>query len=364
MPIPPTQARPTRYAALTRRQAALVLAGLVGALVWFQAGARSSAARGTPEVAGEGDLRLYEAVVERVRGGQGYYDAAGSELRRRGYPVRPFVNWRQPTYAWLLAVFPGLVWGSALMSLLAIAAVALAATWVTRVAGPVHGCVTVVLVTLALTVAAVPEYALLQESWAALFILLSVCCHAHGRWRLAVAAGLAALAFRELALVACVVGLALAVRRGHRPEVLAWTAGLAVWLLLLVCHALLVARHLRPGDDARGWVTFLGSGFLVAAGRWNPLTMSLPGWAIALVLPLGFFGLAGWKDATAARIAAIVGGYFVAFSVGGHPFNNYWGILFAPLLVPFGLPWVLPALRDLARALVAGRATAVPARAI
>jgi hypothetical protein len=342
----------TRLAHLTRARAAAVAALLVLVTAWFVASVVSPPARvdaaAEGRVAGTGDTALYRAVVGRVRAGQGYYDAAGAELRARNYPVRPVFNWRQPTYAWLLARLPGPLWATALLVALGAAVVAAAGAWL-RPRGP-RAWLGFGLVTVTMAGTLVPEFAFLQEAWAGTLIALGACLFARDRWRAGVAASLAALAFRELALLPCGVGLLLALRRRRWPEVAAWLVGLAVYAALMGLHFAEVTRHYLPGDLARGWLARGGARFVVETCKWNPLLLALPSWAAALVLPLALLGLAAWRDPGAARVALTVSGYVAAFLVVGNPFNDYWGAIYAPLLT-FGFISAPAALRDLVRAL-------------
>src|SRR5690348_12091349 len=57
---------------------------------------------------GPGDIALYRGEIALMQQGESYYDAAGSELRLRGYPVRSIFNWRTPLPVWLLAHLPTL----------------------------------------------------------------------------------------------------------------------------------------------------------------------------------------------------------------------------------------------------------------
>ena len=50
---------------------------------------------------GEGDTALYRAEVDRIRAGEGYYEAASAELVQRGYPTASVFNWRTPLPMWL-----------------------------------------------------------------------------------------------------------------------------------------------------------------------------------------------------------------------------------------------------------------------
>jgi hypothetical protein len=52
------------------------------------------------------DLRCYQAIIDRMRVGEGYYKAAGHELRARGYAVASVFNWRLPTLVWLMSLPP------------------------------------------------------------------------------------------------------------------------------------------------------------------------------------------------------------------------------------------------------------------
>lgn len=345
----------TRYARMTRLQAALALSLLLASIVWCQRGARAPESDPMPRVVhAESDLKMYRRIVERVRAGEGYYDVVGAELRQGDYPLRPMFNWRQPTCALLLAHLPSVVWGKILLALMAAATVVISFLWIGASSGRARATVAALLVAWSLMTWQVDDHLLFHEAWAAYAMVLSLGLFAMNRWPLAVVVGLAALAFRELALLPCAVGLLVALSRRRRAEALAWVAGLVFYAALMTWHGWEVARRVRPDDLSRSWVTFGGATFLVAAGHWSPLLVLLPGWMIATALPLSLFGLAGWRDPTGTRMALTLGGYFLAFLVVGHPFNHYWGILIAPLL-PFGLLWVPDSLRDTWRAFAGTR---------
>jgi hypothetical protein len=343
----------TRYATLPAARARAVAALTLVVAAWLLSCALiappppSEGVEAGPGRAG--DVALYQAVVARVRAGARYHDAVGEGLRARNYPVRPSVNWRLPTYAWLLANLPSPLVGSALLALLGAGVVWLAGPWVAA-SDLASRAVATALMTVTMAGAFVADYVFLQEAWAGFLIALSVCLFARDRWRPAVAAGLAALAFRELALLPCGVALFLAVRRRRWPEVGAWLAGLAAWGAFMAWHVARVREHYRPGDLTRSWVALGGGAFLVDTSRWSTLLLALPRWAVALVLPLALLGLAGWRAQGAGRVALIVFGYLGVFTFVGLPFNDYWGAIFAPLLT-FGLMAAPASLRDLAKAL-------------
>jgi len=80
--------------------------------------------------------------------------------------------------------------------------------------------------------------------------------------------------------------------------------------------------------------------------RMNAYLFNAPLWLSALYLPLALLGLAGWRGWTGARLALTAAAYVAAFAVVGQPFNDYWGLLDAPLFA-FGFAAAPAALRDL-----------------
>ncbi len=64
---------------------------------------------------GPGDVALYRAEVDRIHHGEGYYQAAATELTVRGYPTRSVFNWRTPLPMWLLGKLPTVALGRALL---------------------------------------------------------------------------------------------------------------------------------------------------------------------------------------------------------------------------------------------------------
>jgi hypothetical protein len=342
----------TRYAALTRGRAAAIIGLFLVAEAWFVAGASShageAAAQSAPAPHRDGDIAFYKSVVARVRAGENYYDVVDIELRRQGYPVRPAFAWRQPTYAWLLSRLPSPLIGNVFLAIVGIAVVWLTRRWIGTTRA--RASVATALMVISMCTCCVRDSVFLQESWAGALIALSVCASALECWPVAVASGLAALAFRELALLPCLLGLLMALRRHRWAESSAWLAGLVAYAILMRLHLAEVTRHLRPGDFSRGWLAMGGARFLVQTCKWSPLLIALPDWLVALVLPFVLLGLAGWRGDSATRVALIVFGYMAIFSIAGHPFNDYWGAIFAPLLA-FGLMAAPDCVRDLARAL-------------
>ena len=294
------------------------------------------------------DALLFSSVVYRVHAGEGYYEAFGSELRSRGYPTRSMFNWRLPLYAWLNGKLPDPIWGQALLSAVALATV-LMAYWAVRAeSGVPVALATVALVGLAVAPCLRSDVFLTTELWAGTLIAFSVCAYAQGWRRLGVAAGLLALFFRELALPYCLICLALACWQRRRGEAWAWVSGLVSFGIYLVYHGVEVARHQTAADLAheQGWVRFGGTAFVLTTVGIHILLAEFPPWTWAIYLPLSVLGLAGWRGEMGTRVGLTAGAYLAAFAVVGQPFNNYWGLIDAPLLA-FGFVRSPASLRDL-----------------
>jgi hypothetical protein len=166
------------------------------------------------------DLQLYREVIDDVRRGRNYYDAAREKIPQFGFPIASPLNWRLPTYAWVFSRLPGPAWIQAALVALSAVALALAFFAHSRNSGVGYAAATVFLLFGVVHWSLDGEAYLAQEPWAAVLILISLGAHAlatgdaRGRegegervrigWRwLAVAAGIAALFFRELALPYC-----------------------------------------------------------------------------------------------------------------------------------------------------------------
>lgn len=311
------------------------------------------------QVAGP-DLLYYRTVVERVRNGENYYDVAHRELPRWGFPIGSMFNWRLPTYAYVLALFPGQDAIRILLTLLAMTGVLLAFVSEQKEHGPLNAAATTLLLIGVATWPVSGNACYAQEVWAGELILLSVgaagCAALSPRWRIvSVAAGLLALFFRELVLPYCVIAGLLAFWNRRRWEALAWLAGVALFFGYLFWHGQQVAARLTPEDRAgstgvMGWVVFGGLPFDIMATRMNAFLMTLPGWLVFGYLFLGVIGLASWRSEQGIRVSLTTFAYLASFAVVGKPMNFNWGLMFAPLL-PFGVVRGPAALAKLVQAL-------------
>jgi hypothetical protein len=300
------------------------------------------------ELEGGKDLQAYRAIVERVHHGESYYSAAAEELRSGGYSSSSVFNWRLPTYAWLLGSFPKPEWGQVLLCLLAVAALALA-NRADRQDGNLWRSFVLLLAMLGAFLWCIDGDAYFsQELWAGVLIAVSVGAFAVGLRAWGVAAGLAALMMRELALPYVLVSMVFAWREKHWREVGIWCSGFVVFVLFFCWHAVQVNRHLTGTEyvEADGWIQFGGPAFVISTAQMNVWLFRLPAWAALLYVIAAILGLAIWRGPVAVRISVTVGVYMLAFLVVGKPFNNYWGLLYVALL-PWGLvraPGTLPKL--------------------
>jgi hypothetical protein len=316
----------------------------------------SSNAYGKPT---EGDVALYRAEVERVRAGEGFYDASAAELTARGYPTRSVFNWRTPLPMWLLGIFPDLVFGKVLLGALGLALFVLAFEVLAREEpGTIRrAAACALLLTGPLMFTVLDSLCVVPGLWAAILIGLSVCAYGLNRPYWGVALGVAALFFRELAMPYCLVAVGLALWHRRRGELLAWAAGLALWGLFFLNHVVQVTA--RIPEDAwaleQSWIQFGGAAFVIATVQMNAYLLVLPQWVSALYFVAAMFGLAGWHTPLGKRVGLTVCLFVIGFAVVGQQVNQYWGELIAPLLC-FGVARFPASLRDLCHAArVAGR---------
>jgi len=327
----------TGYARLAPFQARVVLGLLAVATVLSVAITLSPL--GTTRVGndspGEGDVALYWAEVERIRAGEGYYEAAAVELVERGYPTRSVFNWRTPLPMWMIGKLPSAVLGKGLLGLLALAVIVLGFEALAREQG--HGLGKPVACALLLTgplmFCVLGDLFVSPGLWAGVFIALSVCAFGLKRPGWGVAMGLAAVFFRDLALPYCVLGAGLAWWNKRPGELAAWIAGLAAWGIFFAWHGAQIAPLVAADANAHreGWVQFGGLPFVISTAQMTAYLLLLPQWVTALYFVAAMFGFAGWHTPWGQRVGMTVCLFVVAFGFVGHDFNQYWGSLVAPL---------------------------------
>ena len=326
----------TRYASLTRKQAALILLCLTACI----AGTLRIAPRQTlipqsynAKNAGASDMALYQKTVQRIHSGENYYSALGGVLRSARRPTSSVLNWRTPLHLTMVGRLPNLAWSRAILAGLGLLALLSAFAIMAQTEFAVLAAVQVLLMFGPLLVCFTAEGIFFAEVWAGVLIAASVGAYAMGARPLGIGLALMALFFRELALPYVLVCGLLAWHEKKRPEVLAFAIGTLAYIAYFAAHAMKVNSLLTPADlpNPAGWLQFGGIAFLLRASSVGWL-MVLPPWVTAIYLPVSVLGLAGWTHAIARRVALTVGAYLAAFSIVGHFVNLYWGELYTTLL--------------------------------
>lgn len=281
-----------------------------------------------------GDNELYWAIANRVAAGEEFYQASAQELSARNYPMASVFNWRMPLpialvgwvhYPWIARLILGAIGLGALVLGVEMLVrerrhspeAALGALLLT---GPLGLCV-------------LDDLFVMPVLWAGAWIALSVCAYGLEWRRLAIAAGLVAPFFRELALPYCLLCAALAWRDRRPREVAIWAGGLAMWAVYFGYHCVEVLRLIPANAPAHpgSWIQFGGLPFAIATTQMNPYLLVVPQWVTGLYFASGLFALAGWNTPAGRRIGATVCLFVILFAVVGRPFNYYWGLLTAPL---------------------------------
>jgi len=293
----------------------------------------------------QSDVYMHQNVVTRVHEGEGYYHALGDELAEGGYALRPFFHWRLPTLLWSLGKLPDPRIGQGLLAaLIAMMIVAWLTILKPRLGFPI-ACVGASLVGPPMIgLAFMSLWYFQHELWAGALVALSLGIYRRNA-AAAVVCGLAALAIRELALLYVVIMLGFAIREKRVKESLAWAAGIIAFGAFLAIHAMIVSKHVGPSDPSDpSWVRLAGWPHTVACANWMFLAVP-PYWLAGAALVLAIFGALCSGE---RRLAAVVILYCGAFAVVGKPFNDYWGLMYAPLLA-VGLAFSIRAVVDLAR---------------
>lgn len=341
---------PTRYDRWRRAPAIAVFAALVATLIvaaWPVASSPHPQVRNS--LVKQSDPDLYRAINRRTAAGEPYYPVTADELRKGGYPLKPFVTFRPPTLALLLAAFPPLATTIA-PGLLALA---LLIVWWRRLEPELPLLLLAFMLVLVVGGSAAlvgPVTRLFHETWAALLLALMVGLRRPGHAAAAILVGAIALAVRETVLPMILVmgGLALVERRWK--EASGWAAVVALFILAMFVHAGMVASVVRADDLASpGWNAMLGARFaLDALARVSSATI-LPTAVAAPVLILSLFGWLSVATGSALRTSLLLFGYGAMLALFARADTFYWALLAAPLSLA-GLVFVPRAITTLVHA--------------
>ena len=307
----------------------LILAALMIAVAWPTARTPQPSVRAS--TAEQTDLKLYRAIISRMRAGEDYYPTAADELRKGGYPLRPFVTVRLPTLAFLHAYTSEPM----MMLVQALLALAVLLVWWRRLASGL-GLVPRTLAGLLLVAGTAgllsPAAGLLHESWAGLLLALMIGVRRRGDAVLAIVAGALALAIRETALPMILVMGALALFERRYKEALGWAAIVALFVLAMIAHAAMVSAVVLPSDPVSpGWNAMLGPRFALAAIAAVSSATLLPVPLAALLLFLSLFGWASLATSFGVRVSLLLLGYGAMLALFSRPDTFYWALLAAPL---------------------------------
>jgi hypothetical protein len=348
---------PTRFAGLKRSTARIALALFA---ILLLASMTAIVSPGPPPVSrdpaqradDDADVMLYESIVAGVRSGGDYYAVTAQALRAGNYPLRPFVTFRLPTLATLQAGLPP----PATILLLYLLATAVMLAWFVRLrptfarAPPLA--VAMVLLAGGMMAFVQPALVNFHEVWAGLLVALSLALRRRERWVEAVAFGLIAMLIRETAALYVGIMAVLALAEGRRREAIGWGVAIAVFAVVVACHAHAVGLVVRPLDPASpGWAGMLGFGFFVKTMSLSTALNLAPIWLAALLVAFALFGWAAWNDDLALRALTVFAAYAALLSLFGRTDTFYWGLMIAPTIL-IGLAFVPDALRDLIAAAV------------
>ena len=293
------------------------------------------------------DLAFYDRVIERIAGGEAYYDFVVEEQRASDYPVRPGLAVRLPTLAYIHAAL-----GEAGMTVLAILLMgATVWAWWKRLGEEPGGRrvqrIGTAFMLMGASLGVHRYHFVLHELWAGMLLALAFGLHRPGRWGGALAVAALALAIREHALPFVLLIGAMAVWRRDWKEAAAWGVLIMAFLAAIAWHFSLVSSHVLPSDPEspdwlvlRGLSGWLGNIVLSSNLRFLPHEIAGP---VVLLMVLGW---AGWKSPAGTTGTLLFLGYGLAFMLAGRANNFYWGAVVAPAMF-VGLAFVPMAITSL-----------------
>lgn len=297
------------------------------------------------------DAQTHINVLRAMKSGTPYYKAY-PQVMSSYTGVRPGELWnvRQPWLYWLWAILPGpgdgLIWALLVLSSFAVVATGVfVAQWLK----PPFAIPAAALVAVPLLHSLVSRNAVMAESWAVCLVLLCLACYALAlnspRWRAwtvaAVAFAVLAALIRELAVLPLIVGLVAALLyRRRKFDIVAWSAGLLMYVAFYAVHAAIAIPMLSHAPNRIG-----------AGGFWNLLegirfgNMLIGGqlWFPFAAVALGLVGAAmipdkGLRLMVAVHVLVLMTTWLFlsnnppASALPGEVVVNYWGKLVTPVL--------------------------------
>jgi hypothetical protein len=286
------------------------------------------------------DLKLYEAISERVAAGDDYYSAAAQLHRQEGFPLKPFFTMRLPTLATIVATL-GLAGSQALLwSLLAITLM----IWWQRIkescASAGQRLAALLFLTTGLFMVGLPNLVVLHDAWAGLLVTLALGLHGRRRIWPSMLAVAAAILIRETIVPIAGLFMFLALIDKQWKVAAVWAALIAALLAVIAVHAQAVMAVTLPSDGAsQGWLKAGGWAFALQAWGETTVLRALPEWTAAILVPLAMAGWFSWADKTGRAVSLALMGYTILFIGAGRLENFYWGLWVSPILLT-GLAFV------------------------
>jgi len=324
MQPPPAAVRSTRLFAT----AALITVLAIAAVAIVSA----PPPRTAPAPGASNDIENLDATAARMRSGENFYTAHGTELRKRGYPIRHPFNWRTPLHLSTITSVPEVLAVAAWVALAAILVImtATVAFAETRTDPLVVVISTFMQVGFVLTLSPT-AMTLMGEAWSGALLGISVLSYVADRRRLAIATGVAALFCRELAAPYCVACTVLAATQRRWRELAGWALGAVLYAAYYSMHIMQVRAHLLPTDEIQqsSWMRFEGLSFLLATVKWQFWLHFTPASVAALVLAVICAGIVNRKTPSMIKATALI--YAIFFMIAGQAFNQYWGLMAWPV---------------------------------
>ena len=321
-----TETPPVATVALRARSlsARMVLVALAVLILW--GASRPLPRQGSATEEGT-DSSLYSAVIERVARGEWYYSALGDELRKGRYPTGSVFNWRPPTLIYRLA--HARVASLCLLVGVIIAVIAGTVRLFYREAPEIM--IFAVLMQVGAAASTLNPLALvLHEMWAGLCMALAVLLYTFGRSTPAALVVIAGLFIRELVAPFALVCALIAIYHRRRSEIAVFAVCGFAWLAFYAWHATAATNAMTAGALAHpSWIQWGGPRFFLATVGFGGWLHLLPTWASAFAAALLVASAWSPTKATHAKIGVLT--YALFFMVAGQHFNQYWGLLAAPM---------------------------------
>jgi len=307
------------------------------------------------------DLALYDIAIERIQGGEHYYDFIVEEQRAARYPVTPGIAVRLPTLAYIDAWLGKT--GQTIAALILLFAVL--AAWWRRLGdepgGKRHRAMAMALLMMSASLGLNRYFFVLHELWAGMLLALAFGLYRPGKWGGALAVAALALAIRETALPFVLLMAALAFWRQDWKEGAAWSGLTLLFLALFGVHLHLIAQQVLPSDPSgQGWLYLRGLSGWVSNVALSSNLRFLPSWLAGPVVIVAMLGWAAWRSPAGLFGLLFFLGFGLIFMIVGRPDNFYWGMLVSPAMF-IGAAFAPMGLAALIAAAASRRTIAAPA---